>query len=157
VLQFAITGLTRLFAPKLTYVKGNTEFSSNPSITSIVLSVLTWTGANFIVHSSTSLAHVQVAQLVRIGGAFRFEDSMVTTLTLTSLTHVGGDFTLKGNSLLATLSIPAFATVTGNVYICNNAALTLPIYLASSVRSTAMCSFTASGSCPALTACPVMA
>jgi hypothetical protein len=150
-------GVTSLNMPKLEHCNGNFHMTPyayvTSNMTSIHLPLLTRVEGSVAFGYLLQLATVNVAQLAHIGAYFGLDNSLVSVLSFTSLTYVGVDFSVQGNLMMTTLSIPALATVAGDVYICNNGALALPI-LAASVRTTAQCAFSMSGGCPALAACP---
>jgi hypothetical protein len=152
--------VTSLSMPKLVRSRGYFYISPydtvSSELTAVTLPVLTRVDGELVFNHLLKLATVDVAQLAHIGGRIYLLNTLVSVFALTSLTFVGGNVEIYSNAMLTTLSIPVLATVTGNLYICGNTMLTLPIYLEASVRMTAQCAFTVSGSCPALDACPVM-
>jgi hypothetical protein len=130
--------LTSLNMPKL--VRSNGVFALSPydyvtsNLTAINLPLLTRVDGELVFSYLLKLATVNVAQLDHIAGRFQLDNSLVSVLSFTSLTFVGGEFNVQSNLMMTTLSIPALATV--------------------SVRTATQCAFSMSGGCPALATCP---
>jgi hypothetical protein len=121
--------VTTVQFPGLTTVTTFFELFDNTTITSIALDVLASTGSYLDVSGNTSLVSFTAPLLATIGGYFAINQALIITLALPMLVSVSGNFTAgtlaSGNCPNVTsISLPSITTIGGFIDCSTNPALT---------------------------------
>jgi hypothetical protein len=148
-LEFQGTGLTRFYAPKLTFVNGFTELYSNPSMTAIIMPMLTMTGHHLSMGGNAELLFVDLSSLqIVLGdylfsgdtpklmscelpellsvpeGSMRFFNNKLTRFYAPKLTRVGLYLTISDNPSMTLITLTSLVFVGGDFTLLGNTMLT---------------------------------
>jgi hypothetical protein len=106
------------------FVSEEEEDKQNVALTNVDVSSLAAVGGGLSIHGNTVLPSLEFPKLLsvegnlRIGGSYGADNSLLTTLSMPALLHVGGEWlSISVNSSLASVEMGSLTSVAANLTI----------------------------------------